>query len=282
VAMAILDLLFNVGLCLALLHPIVRARRWGQIIVCLKVFALLLANLLFYLGLFGIVSDGQRLGFYSGLYLIIALILLIGRRVIPFFIEKGVDESVRLRNYKWLDIAPPILLLVFILLEVFARQHLGAAVVAALLFAMHLLRMVLWHTRGIWKKPLLWVLYCAYGWITLGFAMQAMSFFVGLDPSLATHAFAYGGIGMMALGMMARVSLGHTGRDVFNPPVVLKWIFLCLLVGGIARVLMPLLAPAAYSLWIASAQILWVVAFAVFTWLYTPMLIQPRVDGRYG
>jgi uncharacterized protein involved in response to NO len=31
-------------------------------------------------------------------------------------------------------------------------------------------------------------------------------------PTLALHAFTMGGIGVITLGMMARVSLGHTGR----------------------------------------------------------------------
>lgn len=37
--------------------------------------------------------------------LFIGLILVIARRVIPFFIEKGTETRVQLKQYKWLDIS---------------------------------------------------------------------------------------------------------------------------------------------------------------------------------
>jgi uncharacterized protein involved in response to NO len=99
---------------------------------------------------------------------------------------------------------------------------------------------------------------------------------------IAVHAFAYGGIALITLGMMARVSLGHTGRNVSEPPAILTPIFLLLFIGSLARVAMPLLLPQWYALWIGAAQILWIIAFAMFSWIYAPMLIKPRIDGRYG
>jgi len=37
-----------------------------------------------------------------------------------------------------------------------------------------------------------------------------------------------------------------------------------------------------YILWIALSQLSWVLAFGLFLWIYTPVLIQPRPDGRDG
>jgi len=39
-----------------------------------------------------VIPNGTHYGLYAGLYLIITLILIMGRRVIPFFIEKGYVE----------------------------------------------------------------------------------------------------------------------------------------------------------------------------------------------
>lgn len=39
-----------------------------------------------------------------------------------------------------------------------------------------------------------------------------------ISHNLAMHAVAIAGIGLMTLAMMARVSLGHTGRSVYTPP----------------------------------------------------------------
>jgi uncharacterized protein involved in response to NO len=30
------------------------------------------------------------------------------------------------------------------------------------------------------------------------------------------------------------------------------------------------------------AALLWTAAFVLFTWVYAPMLLQPRVDGKPG
>lgn len=280
--MMLFDISFGLLLCLAILQPIIKVQQWSQFGIWLKLALLCLANLLFYFGLFGQISNGMQMGLYSGVYLIIALILLMGRRVIPFFIEKGVDETVQLRNYLWLDVASIILMLLFIVLQVFTAYRGWAAITALLMCVLHGLRLVIWHTPGIWQKPLLWILYIAYGAITLGFGLTALADLAYLNPTLALHTFAVGGIGLLTLGMMARVALGHTGRNVFDPPPILGSIFLLAIMGLVARVGLPLLLPSTYGLWIATSQVLWILAFALFSWIYAPMLVKPRVDGRYG
>lgn len=281
-AMAIVDLSFNLLLCLAILHPIFKAKQWAQLAVWSKLVVLLAGNVFFYLGLFGTMEDGIRLGLYTGLYIVISLILMMGRRVIPFFIEKGVDYDVVLTNRRWVDISSLVLMLMFLVLEVFVPLPEYAALAAGLLFFLHGFRLIGWYTRGIWTKPLLWSLYIGYAWIVLGFGMLALSRVTDLNPALAVHAFAYGGIGMMTIGMMTRVALGHTGRNVFSPPPVLKWMFLLVLVGSVVRIVLPIFFPGFYANWIITSQFFWVAAFAIFVWVYTPMLILPRIDGQYG
>jgi uncharacterized protein involved in response to NO len=282
IPMAVLDLSFLTALSAAVLHPILKARQWPQIGVWSKLALLLVSNALFYLGLFGLLENGVQWGIYSGLYLIVSLILLMLRRVLPFFIERGVDEKITLTNRAWVDVSSLVLMLAFWVVEVFLVLPRTSALLAVLLFLLHGLRMIDWHTPGIWRKPLLWVLYLGYGWVTAGFALIALARFGALNPWLAVHAFAYGGIGMVTLGMMARVALGHTGRNVFEPPAVVTPMFLLLLAGALARVVAPLLAPQIYLVWMETAQLLWIVAFALFTIVYAPFLVLPRIDGRYG
>ena len=59
---------------------------------------------------------GLNYGLYASLYLILSLIFMMARRVIPFFIEKGVDESFTPTNKHWLDISS--LFLAYTLLKV--------------------------------------------------------------------------------------------------------------------------------------------------------------------
>jgi uncharacterized protein involved in response to NO len=280
--MALFDLSFALWLCIDILRAIVKARQWPQLGVLSKVVLMLLGNVFYYLGVSGHLTNGVQWGLYTGLYIILSMVLLMGRRVIPFFIEKGVGYPVELKNRKWLDMSSLVLMLVFWIADVFFADPWVTALVATILAMLHAVRLAGWYTPGIWKKPLLWILYLAYIWIIVGFAMRALGVLGFLNPLLAVHAFAYGGIAMITLGMMARVSLGHTGRNVFDPPAILTPIFLLLFIGSLMRVVMPLLVPQWYNEWIGAAQILWIIPFAMFAWIYAPMLIKPRVDGRYG
>ena len=87
---------------------------------------------------------------------------------------------------------------------------------------------------------------------------------------------------MMTLGMMTRVALGHSGRNVFEPPPVLKLVFALLLAALLARVLLPLLAQGHYALWTSLSQWLWIAAFTLFFLVYLPILTRPRIDGQDG
>jgi uncharacterized protein involved in response to NO len=285
---AIADLSFQFALTVALLQPILRARQWQQLGIIGKLILMLVANNLFYLGLLSIWPTGTTLGLYMAFYLFIALTFTMARRVMPFFIEKGVGVAFTARNYRWLDYASLGLFLSFMLAELsyivsaYAPLATLVSILALLQIPLHSLRLVGWYHPAIWRKPLLWVLYTAYSWLILGFVFKGLSAWLPLSPWLAVHAFAYGGLSLMTVGMMARVILGHTGRNVFAPPATLTWLFLLLIIGASVRVFCVALWPQAQAMWILLAQILWIAAFSLFLWIYAPMLIKARVDGRYG
>lgn len=276
------DLLFLAGFMLAVTVPIVRARRWQDLAIVIKLLLMLVSNLVFFLGAANQLDNGVYLGLYSGLYLVLALIFMLSRRVLPFFIERGVGYPVELRNRRWLDIGSLVLFAAFWIADLAWPDHPVVAVLAGGLFVLHLWRWLGWYTPGIWKKPLLWSLYLAYAAIIAGFALKAAVVAAGISPHLALHAFAVGGIGMMTLGMMTRVALGHTGRNVFEPPAALAWIFALLGTAALVRVLLPMLDTAHYSLWIGLSQCLWIAAFLAYFLLYFPVLTRPRVDGQPG
>ena len=287
-AVASVDLLFMLALLAEVAIPVLRARQWQQAGIIAKVALMTLANAVFYLGLLGYWPAGTQLGLYAGLYLMIALIFTMGRRVIPFFIERGVGVSFKANNTRWVDRSSLVLFLLFAITDLIAmtqgNQALAgmAAALALVQIPLHGWRLYGWYHAAIWQKPLLWVLYVAYAWLVLGFGLKFLSWSTGLSPWLAVHAFAYGGIGMMTLGMMARVILGHTGRNVFEPPALVGKIFAILFAGACVRILAVWALPQWYWWWIVIAQCLWMLAFGLFIWLYAPMLIKPRVDKRYG
>jgi uncharacterized protein involved in response to NO len=278
---ALFDLAFGLFLVGALAQPLARAGQWRQYGIVSKVLLLVLANGLFYWGAMSH-APAVRWGLYSGLYLVVSLIFVMGRRVVPFFIERGVGYPVTLINRVWVDRASLALMLLFWVADVFLPWPWLAGVSALALFVVHGVRLYDWHTPGIWRKPLLWILYLGYGAAVLGFALKALAIWAGVSPFLAVHAFAAGGIGLMTVGMMARVSLGHTGRSIQAPPRLLTAVFFLMLAAFVTRVLGPLFWPAAYPFFLGATQWLWALAFALFLWIYAPMWLRPRIDGQPG
>jgi uncharacterized protein involved in response to NO len=280
---ALAETLFATLLLIAIARPVIKTRQWKQTGILSKVALLPCANLLFYAGALGYYPQGVRAGLYSGLYLIVALVLVMARRVLPFFIEKGVGYPIRLTNRRGLDSAGLLAFFLFWIADILQPDGLAAAVLAGLLFILHTLRMAGWYTPGIWRRPLLWSLYGGYGFLVIGFALKAAVPIFGVSPLFALHAFAYGGIGLFTLGMMTRVSIAHTGRDILVPRPILFWMFAALGIGAIIRVLLPLADPAHYMLWIGLSQAFWIAAFTAFLFTCLPMLLKPpRRDGQTG
>ena len=277
--MALPDLLFDSWLIVAVFTPILRAKQYQQIGIASKLVLMLLANLCFYLGASGVLEQGVVWGLQAGLYVLLALIFSMARRVLPFFIEQGVGYPVKLKNSLWVDRSAIYAFVLFVIADVFWRNASVVTILAGLLFVIHVLRLAGWHTKGIWKKPLLWVLYMGYAGAAFGFLLKMLEPFISLPPFLALHAFAVGGVGMIAMGMMARVSLAHTGRNIQRHSKLLLPMFVLMFSAYVARVLLPMIAPLHYLLCLAAAQGLWLIAFALFVLVYGPILAKPGADA---
>ncbi|MBK5354354.1 NnrS family protein [Pseudomonas sp. TH41] len=229
--------------------------------------------------LWGLSTDDtslQRRGVLAALWLVGALMSVIGGRVIPFFIQRGLNRPVAPAVSPW----PTRALLISGLLAAVSfaaglsdvpRRWL--AVLFLLMSALHLLRLWHWHDRGIWRVPLLWSLYLAYVWLVLATLAMAL-WHAGVMPqqSLATHSLAVGGIGGLILAMIARVSLGHTGR-VLQPSKGIIFGFSLVSIAGVCRVL---LVPFS-GVGLGVSALLWCAAFGLFLARYTGILLKPRL-----
>jgi uncharacterized protein involved in response to NO len=279
---AVVDVAFMFMLVIVCMRPVLKVKQYKQLGIISKLFLLMLCNIVFYLGLIGVLENGVAWGLYSALYMIIALILVMMRRVMPMFIKNGIDGEIEIKNRAWLDHGSLILLLCFWIADVFTGYDQVTAIIAGALALLHGVRLSGWYSHKIWNKPLVWILITAYASLIAGFALKTAAFYLDISPFLSVHAFATGGIGLLTIGMMSRVSLGHTGRNIFEPPKLIFWSFSILLLAAIIRVIFPLFSMDLYIYWIAISQALWITAFAIFIFLYAPMLMSARVDGRDG
>lgn len=269
-----------VALCLARSLWAVRQVRNYPVVAVLLLLALADAVVMR-----GMVSgdDGlQRRGVIAGVWGIVTMLGLIGGRVIPFFTQRGLGLSSpppALAHAAWFLLGGGMLMVVATAAGVAVERHPAMAALCFVLGCGHLLRVGYWYRRGIWSVPLLWSLHLAYAWLALAIVGMGL-WHAGLIATLGLplHALTIGAMGGAILAMLARVTLGHTGREL-SPPAAMTPAFALLHLGVLLRV-------GLVTAWPAPAMMLaglcWALAFALFLWHYAPMLWSARVDGHPG
>lgn len=258
----------------------VRQYRNAPILVVLSLLAL--CNLCAMIGIQTGDDLLQRRGVFGALWLVAALMSVIGGRVIPFFTQRGLNLPAASPALPWLD---NLLLIGSILIALLMLSGWGLAAsiwqvpLFLLVAAGQIVRLVRWYHPGIWRVPLVWSLHIAYAWMAaalLAMAMWHAGWEIGL--SQATHLLAIGGMSGLILAMLARVTLGHTGRPL-QPPSYMNLAFILLSVAVPARVWL-IEWSALAGFWLA--VLCWAIAFALYLWYYAPLLCKPRPDGRPG
>lgn len=285
-AAALFDLLFVGSMAFVIFRAVLQVKQYKQMGILAKLALLTLGNGLCYWGIISADMAITRVGIYLGFYLIIGLVLTIGRRVVPFFIERGLSGdgtgTITLRNSKVQDIASLAFFFAFFLVDLFYPNKYLLTITALGLAVVNIIRLLGWYNHGIWQKPLLWSLYIAFLGMCLSFLLYALQPWLGYAHSIALHGLAIAGVGMMTVAMMTRVSLGHTGRSIHQPPKTVNAMYILMVLVFISRVLLPLVDMDHYLLWIMLAQSAWIACFVLFCISYLPMLARQRPDGLFG
>ncbi|AYG07860.1 NnrS family protein [Pseudomonas fluorescens] len=280
--LAVLELSFPLAVAGLMGWTLWKVRQQRNYPIVLVLLLLALADGLSLYGLLRADEGWQRQAVLTGLWLVAAMMGLIGGRVIPFFTQRGLGRTEAVKPWPWLDyllLAGSALVALLYASGVALMPSLWVGLLFALLGLGHLLRLVRWHDPGLWRVPLLWSLHLAYAWLAvacLGMALWHVG--VPLSPSLAVHALTVGAMGGLILAMIARVSLGHTGRPL-TPPKGMTLAFALLNLACLSRVLLVLIWPYA-ALWLAG--LCWTLGLGLCLWRYAPMLWRARVDGHPG
>lgn len=282
-ALAVAELSFLPAVMLILAPPLIRSRNRNT-------------PMLFVLGVLWLVdaafissvrfSDGvlAQHALHLAINIVLVLVTVIGGRIVPSFTANALRRrgaAVTLESRPWLDRAVIGLTIATAAVDLIAANSVLSGGIAALAAVAHAWRLSGWHGHKTLREPIVWALHIGYAWLPIGFALKALWLLGDVSWSaLWLHAFTMGVFGTMILAVMTRATLGHTGR-----PLVVSRLtalaYLLLTAGAIVRV-SALLAGDAYRHAVACAGALWCLAFALYLFVYSPILIRPRVDGKPG
>lgn len=275
---ALVDLGFFPTLALVIGIPLVRSGGKRNLIFLPLLTAFVGANLLVHLELLGFAENIARRGIFLGLDLIILLIVIMGGRVIPFFTERAL-QGVSPKRHPVIEQLAPLSVVAFMVIELIAPDSRATGIFAALAAIANGIRLCGWYTNRFWAVPLLWVLHLGYGWVVVGYVMKALAAFGFIAPQFTVHAFTVGAIGVLTLGMMARVSLGHTGRPL-KTAAATAVAFALINLAALLRGVLPVFLPQMLLDFVVFSGAFWISAFLIFIVIYVPILTAPRIDGR--
>tara|TARA_R110002012_G_scaffold119668_3_gene268756 strand:- start:1489 stop:2700 length:1212 start_codon:yes stop_codon:yes gene_type:complete len=279
------DLAFLPVVAIVMGYLVIAAKRWRNLIFIPVLLLFATANLAMHLGVMKGNAELIRQAAYLAVLLITLMMTVVGGRVIAMFTANRLgrpkpDPIPLLEGITLVSSVGVVLLQLAIMVggQVPASLLGGVMLLAALA---NIVRMARWSGLHSWREPLLWGLHASYACIPLGLIMWALSLTGLMRTELAVHALTIGGIGTMMLAMMARVSLGHTGRPIRTLPgigVALGLMLLAALVRSPVLAMFPQITHWTYTLSI----IFWCVAYAIFLAHYTWPLMQARIDGQDG
>jgi uncharacterized protein involved in response to NO len=263
-----LDLAFPAALIAVIARELIAGRNWRNLPMLIALGLLFAADLLVHFG-------SPALGIRLGLGVLLALIALVGGRIVPSFTRNWLA---RMRP----DVPSPAPMSRFDLgCLVTTLIGLGAWVVADGSPASHVLeaaggaaaalRLARWRGLSTAREPLLLVLHAGYFWLALGLLLSGLNgLFEWLPPSAPLHALSVGAVGTMTLAVMTRATLGHSGRPLAIGAGTVA-IYVLVSLAAVLRMLSPLSAHALVVT--AFAGVAWIGAFALFALLYGPLLL---------
>ncbi len=213
--------------------------------------------------------------------LIVVVLIIITGRIVPLFTRNALEDD-RVRAIPALNIAATVAAFLVVVVEVVAPTSMAMAVAAGLAGLLVLARSFTWGSLRTIAKPILWVLHLGYAWIWIGLLLKAASAAGFMIPaSAATHALTAGAIGTLTLGMMARVTLGHTGRKLEVSPFMVLG-FVAITASAIIRVFGPWFRADLTATMLTVSAGLWAVAFLIYVVVNAKYLVTPRPDGKAG
>jgi uncharacterized protein involved in response to NO len=279
-----IDVGFFPALAALIAPPLLRAHNRNTPL--LLVLALLtLCNVEFHLALLQHNAERATHTVLLGIDLVLILVTVIGGRILPAFTASGLRlNSIPVRMHAWRGVGVTAITVMVMLgfVDIFWPESRTAGLIAGLAALVQGVRLLQWRTAATLRQPIIWVLHLAYAWLPLGLALKCAALLGGYAvAAFWLHALTIGALATMILGVMSRAALGHTGRPlVVEPATAVAYVLL--LLAALTRVFGLALASPDYALVIVIAASFWTAAFALFLYVYLPILWYPRADGKPG
>jgi uncharacterized protein involved in response to NO len=274
------DALLLIGFALAILREIIVGRNWRNLKTVALVTLLAAANIGFHVEVY---FDGAPdYSLRAAVAAIIALIMLVGGRLVPSFTRNWLVRRGAARlpaSFDRFDITSMLVSGPALVIWVAApgSSLSGIALLAA--GVLQALRISRWAGLPTWREPLVLVLHGGYAFVPLGFLLVGLSVLwpQAIPPGGALHAWTAGAMTLMTLAVMTRASLGHTGYAL-TASITTCVVYAAAIMAAFSRIAASLLPDLTLDL-LSLAAVSWLVAFGGFLISYGPKLVRAPMSS---
>lgn len=282
---ALIDLSFLLLAAFFMAKLVLKVKQYRNLIFVPILLLLATANLFTHLSVITGKMHFYTQGIYSTVMIITLIMTVVAGRVFPMFTANG-TQTKKADNLAWLEKSVIGLTAIVLLIHFIGLQQIISNKLMVLLFILcslaHSIRAIRWRPQVTFKTPLVWSLHLAYWFIPISFLLFALHYAgFNISTSNALHGLTAGAMSSLILAMIARISLGHSGRPL-TPHWIMKYAFALIVIAGSVRLISPHIQTYfSFNVNVLSA-VLWALAFSIFVVVYAPILTSPRPDGKPG
>lgn len=285
IAVTLIDTSFYLFAAILMANLVIRANNIRNLFFIPVLVLLAACNVLFHIGVMVGNNDYVYQGLYGAVMQLSLMIVIIAGRVLPMFTANG-TQTEKVLPLLWLERSCVIFSGLLILLFLFGLNNLLQPMIMVLLFSVACIcngiRAIRWRPWITFRAPLVWSLHFAYWFIPLGYGLFALHYFgFNVSISASIHALTAGAMSSMILAMIARVSLGHTGR-VLHVHITMSVAFGLIILAALLRIFSGFLPQLSFDSGYLIAGICWIIAYGIYLINYSKILTSARPDGRPG
>ena len=208
-------------------------------------------------------------------FILVTFLIIFSGRLIPFFVNSRLKNDLLVQNKKF-DLSIVGVALISMISSMTSLTPLTAAtsIVCYILLKIRFRRLML---KEVFSIPMLWILYIGHLWINLYFILNALSLYVPtFDEGRAVfHTLYAGALGTFAIGMMSRVSLGHSGLEM-KATKLIRLSFYSMIIGSVTRVIHPMVMSGLDETLLHISMGFWTLSFILYLIYFFPKFISPK------
>lgn len=200
--------------CFFLFYFLIKDSQRNNQILFILFFLFFLSNLFLHFILFGFIDENFLFKvFYLLINIVSLFFIFISGKIIPFFVSRKLKTFVCSKSF-FIEFFLYFFSFVIVFFDLFKIMNELKMLIICFLFFFNFIRFYKWFFFKIIKYPILFILFLSYFIFILNYFFRFLSLLFEFSYDYIVHFVSIGSFSIMIIGMITRVSLGHSNNVI--------------------------------------------------------------------